>query len=94
MYSLHPILQSLLLLSLILLPTSFAQLRRGYYKNTCPNVESIVHAAVQAKFRQTFTTAPATLRLFFHDCFVQVCELLKTPLGYNCLIPNLLINST
>lgn len=51
-----------------------AQLRQNYYANTCPNVENIVRGVVTTKFRQTFVTAPATLRLFFHDCFVQVNE--------------------
>lgn len=51
-----------------------AQLRRNYYAKTCPNVENIVRGVVTKKFRQTFVTAPATLRLFFHDCFVQVNE--------------------
>eukprot|EP00268_Persea_americana_P042661 TRINITY_DN4270_c0_g1_i2.p1 TRINITY_DN4270_c0_g1~~TRINITY_DN4270_c0_g1_i2.p1 ORF type:complete len:331 (+),score=39.87 TRINITY_DN4270_c0_g1_i2:376-1368(+) len=51
-----------------------AQLRQNYYANTCPNVENIVRGVVTTKFRQTFVTAPATLRLFFHDCFVQGCD--------------------
>jgi peroxidase len=53
---------------------SEAQLRTNYYASTCPNVESIVTKAVTAKFQQTFTTVPATLRLFFHDCFVAGCD--------------------
>lgn len=55
-------------------PTSMAQLRQDFYADVCPNVESIVRNAVTKKFRQTFVTVPATLRLFFHDCFVQVIE--------------------
>ncbi|OMP01848.1 Plant peroxidase [Corchorus olitorius] len=51
-----------------------AQLRKNYYANICPNVESIVRGAVTQKFRQTFVTVPATIRLFFHDCFVQGCD--------------------
>lgn len=51
-----------------------AQLRQNYYANVCPNVESIVRQAVTAKFQQTFVTIPGTLRLFFHDCFVQGCD--------------------
>ncbi|XP_065876802.1 peroxidase 51-like [Euphorbia lathyris] len=54
--------------------TTSAQLRRNYYANTCPNVENIVRNAVQKKFQQTFVTVPATVRLFFHDCFVQGCD--------------------
>lgn len=49
-----------------------AQLRSNYYANTCPNVESIVRNVVNQKFQQTFVTIPAVLRLFFHDCFVEV----------------------
>ncbi|XVF48172.1 hypothetical protein PTKIN_Ptkin03bG0169500 [Pterospermum kingtungense] len=56
------------------LTLSHAQLRVDYYHNSCPDVESIVRSAVKQKFRQTFVTAPATLRLFFHDCFVRGCD--------------------
>ncbi|KAH9618074.1 hypothetical protein KSS87_020991, partial [Heliosperma pusillum] len=41
---------------------------------SCPNVESIVHNAVKKKLKETSVTAPATLRLFFHDCFVHGCD--------------------
>lgn len=46
----------------------------NYYANVCPNVETIVRKVVQTKIKQTFVTIPATLRLFFHDCFVQGCD--------------------
>ncbi|KAL6961374.1 Peroxidase 51 [Sarracenia purpurea var. burkii] len=66
-------------LSLIITFFSFphstsAQLRQNFYANVCPNVETIVRNAVNLKFQQTFVTVPATLRLFFHDCFVQGCD--------------------
>ncbi|GLU20111.1 hypothetical protein SLE2022_363250 [Rubroshorea leprosula] len=62
-------------LSLSLFPDSVsAQLKQNYYANICPNVESIVRNAVTKKFQQTFVTVPATVRLFFHDCFVQGCD--------------------
>ncbi|XVF17550.1 hypothetical protein REPUB_Repub10bG0133100 [Reevesia pubescens] len=62
-------------LSLCLLSdTASAQLRTNYYAKTCPNVESIVRGAVAKKFSQTFVTVPSTIRLFFHDCFVQGCD--------------------
>ncbi|KAI3794125.1 hypothetical protein L1987_36752 [Smallanthus sonchifolius] len=51
-----------------------AQLKQNYYANICPNVETIVRNAVTAKIQQTFVTIPGTLRLFFHDCFVEGCD--------------------
>ncbi|KAL8235075.1 hypothetical protein R6Q59_021175 [Mikania micrantha] len=57
-----------------LVASSHSQLTHNFYQNTCPNVESIVRSSVTNKFRETFTTAPATLRLFFHDCFVRGCD--------------------
>ncbi|GAB4851968.1 Peroxidase 55, partial [Ancistrocladus abbreviatus] len=48
-----------------------AQLSDKFYSTSCPNVESLVQQAVLNKFKQTDVTAQATLRLFFHDCFVQ-----------------------
>ena len=38
----------------------------------CPNVESIVRGVVAKKIQQTPATVGATVRLFFHDCFVEV----------------------
>lgn len=62
--------------SLIITTTSLtlAQLSPHHYAKICPNVEHIVRQAVKTKFQQTFTTAPATIRLFFHDCFVHGCD--------------------
>lgn len=51
-----------------------AQLRRNFYAATCPSVESVVKNIVTQKFEQTFVTVPGTLRLFFHDCFVEGCD--------------------
>ncbi|CAL5092076.1 unnamed protein product [Urochloa decumbens] len=50
------------------------QLRRNYYAGVCPDVESIVRAAVTKKYRETFITVGATVHLFFHDCFVTGCD--------------------
>ncbi|XP_010467737.1 PREDICTED: peroxidase 16 [Camelina sativa] len=66
---------SIAALLLILFSSSVsAQLQTNFYRNSCPNVETIVRNAVRQKFQQTFVTAPATLRLFFHDCFVRGCD--------------------
>ncbi|CAK9326174.1 unnamed protein product [Citrullus colocynthis] len=60
------------------------QLVENFYKSTCPNVEQIVRQAVQNKFSQTTITIPATLILFFHDCFVEGCDasvMISSPSG-------------
>ncbi|XP_073107425.1 peroxidase 51-like [Elaeis guineensis] len=65
----------LFILSICLIPQlGSAQLRQNYYANICPNVESIVRNVVKTKFDETFVTVPATIRLLFHDCFVQGCD--------------------
>jgi len=67
---------------LLLIAGCNAQLRVDYYSNTCPNVESIVRRAVEVKLQQTKATAPATLRLFFHDCFVRVSTIITHSLSF------------
>ncbi|CAL4927489.1 unnamed protein product [Urochloa decumbens] len=51
-----------------------AELKVDYYASTCPNVEAIVRGAVQQKLQATIRTAGSTIRLFFHDCFVEGCD--------------------
>ncbi|XP_057788666.1 peroxidase 51-like [Salvia miltiorrhiza] len=63
-----------LTLLLLLCGSTSAQLRQNYYRSTCPDVENIVRKVVADKFRQTFVTVPAVIRLFFHDCFVSGCD--------------------
>ncbi|KAK1567008.1 hypothetical protein Q3G72_007175 [Acer saccharum] len=50
------------------------QLVENFYSSTCPHVEAMVKQAVSIKFIKTNTTLPATLRLFFHDCFIEGCD--------------------
>jgi peroxidase len=57
------------------LPSAEAKLSPDYYRSTCPDVEAIVRAVVAKKVNETFVTVPATLRLFFHDCFVEVSNI-------------------
>lgn len=51
-----------------------ANLSPHFYQTRCPNVQDIVRQAVMKKISQTVVTIPATLRLFFHDCFVEGCD--------------------
>ncbi|KAL4588547.1 hypothetical protein LXL04_001438 [Taraxacum kok-saghyz] len=48
--------------------------RVGFYRATCPRVESIVQSAVQSAVQSNPTIAPGLLRMFFHDCFVNGCD--------------------
>lgn len=58
-----------------MLPSCAAKLSPDYYQSTCPDVEAIVRGVVAKKVKETFVTVPATLRLFFHDCFVEVSDM-------------------
>ncbi|CAI9111589.1 OLC1v1011847C1 [Oldenlandia corymbosa var. corymbosa] len=54
-----------------------SQLAENFYSSTCPNLEDIVLQSVKTKLSQTAPLTipiPATLRLFFHDCFVEGCD--------------------
>jgi hypothetical protein len=48
------------------------KLSTNYYANICPNLESLVQGAVSGMMATSPIAAAATLRLFFHDCFVTV----------------------
>ncbi|KAL5559383.1 hypothetical protein UlMin_035594 [Ulmus minor] len=68
------IVSSLFFLVLLFPGTSYASLSADYHRKTCPNVESIVREAVKKKARLQEATAQATVRLFFHDCFIRGCD--------------------
>ncbi|GLT27231.1 hypothetical protein SLA2020_022450 [Shorea laevis] len=77
-------LMLLITVFMVIMQRGEGQLAENFYSSTCPNVESIVKQVVKTKFGQTFVTVPATLRLFFHDCFVQGCDasiLISSPNG-------------
>ncbi|MCE3050260.1 Peroxidase 55 [Datura stramonium] len=74
----------LILAIIVIIGGADGELEENFYSSTCPNVEFIVRQAVSTKFSQTFVTIPATLRLFFHDCFVEGCDasvLIASPNG-------------
>ena len=53
-----------------------------YYQGSCPQVENIIRKVMVRKQRANPTTAGGTLRIFFHDCFVEVSGVAW--LGYYC----------
>ncbi|KAL3515573.1 hypothetical protein ACH5RR_022475 [Cinchona calisaya] len=57
-----------------LVGVSQAQLRVGFYENSCPDAETVVRNVVGEAAATNQNVAPHLLRLHFHDCFVQGCE--------------------
>ncbi|ONK69963.1 uncharacterized protein A4U43_C05F28780 [Asparagus officinalis] len=45
-----------------------------YYSKTCPQLDDLVGSVTGPRFKQTPVAGPATIRLFFHDCFVEGCD--------------------
>lgn len=69
-------LPTLLVMMMLTLSTSpqvvKAQLLIDFYAASCPKAEAIVTAAVQASVAADQFMPAKLLRLFFHDCFVDV----------------------
>ncbi|KAI4371751.1 hypothetical protein MLD38_010066 [Melastoma candidum] len=60
------------------------QMSYEYYSKSCPQVEQLVGSVTGQQFRDSPISGPATIRLFFHDCFVEGCDasiLIDTKLG-------------
>ncbi|PSR98614.1 Peroxidase [Actinidia chinensis var. chinensis] len=79
------IFTTFLLLSLLLilrtprcLANSAAAGRRklsvDYYAKSCPQLDQLVASVTGMRFREAPVSGPATIRLFFHDCFVEGCD--------------------
>ena len=49
-----------------------ALLSTSFYAKSCPSLQFIVANAVSARLQQDHTAIGPVLRMFFHDCFVQV----------------------
>ncbi|KAJ6728514.1 PEROXIDASE 19 [Salix koriyanagi] len=50
------------------------QLSVDYYAKTCPQLELLVGSVTSQQFKEAPVSGPATIRLFFHDCFVEGCD--------------------
>ncbi|KAK3131100.1 hypothetical protein QOZ80_6BG0502050 [Eleusine coracana subsp. coracana] len=51
-----------------------AQLREGFYEQSCPRAEQIVKHYVQQHIPHAPSVAATLLRTHFHDCFVRGCD--------------------
>ncbi|GER31768.1 peroxidase superfamily protein [Striga asiatica] len=47
------------------------QLSVDFYAKTCPQLDQLVASVTSQQFKEAPISAPATIRLFFHDCFVE-----------------------
>ena len=69
-----------------------------FYAKTCPAVDQIVANVTAARYRDFPAAGPAVLRLFHHDCFVEVrrrgrrgnscsssCSHFATPPNLSCI---------
>ncbi|CAL5397122.1 unnamed protein product [Camellia sinensis] len=55
----------------LVMGTSSAQLCTDFYEETCPNVHKIVRSVVASAVSKEKRVGASLLRLHFHDCFVQ-----------------------
>lgn len=63
-----------LLVLLLVVESSSAQLSSQFYSKSCPNLLPTVNNVVKAAIKQEARMGASLLRLFFHDCFVNGCD--------------------
>ncbi|URE21299.1 Peroxidase [Musa troglodytarum] len=63
---------------LLLACSVHGQLSSDFYQSTCPRLQRIVRSATQQAIDKDPIMGAAMLRLFFHDCFVNVREATAT----------------
>jgi len=71
MATLYKIFVTLSIISLLACSTN-AQLVNNFYGRTCPNLETIVRREMTKAINNEARIGASILRLFFHDCFVNV----------------------
>lgn len=53
-------------------PAAYGQLSTSFYASDCPSLDSIVRSVVSNAVTSDPRMGASLVRLFFHDCFVQV----------------------
>jgi hypothetical protein len=61
-----------LALLLLLSSAAYGQLSTSFYDTSCPTLQSTVRSVVSSAINSNSRMGASLLRLFFHDCFVQV----------------------
>lgn len=59
-------------LLILFMGTTSAQLSTNFYSKSCPRLFSTVRSTVQSAIKNEARMGASLLRLFFHDCFVNV----------------------
>lgn len=54
-----------------------AQLSPNFYAKTCPNLQTVVRSAMSQAVAKEARMGASILRLFFHDCFVNVSSVVS-----------------
>ncbi|KAF9612200.1 hypothetical protein IFM89_038613 [Coptis chinensis] len=49
-------------------------LKVDFYSSSCPHLEQLLGSVTSQQFKEAPVSAPATIRLFFHDCFIEGCD--------------------
>lgn len=60
------------ILSLLAYSSVNAQLSPNFYATTCPNLRTLVQNAMRQAVTKEARMGASILRMFFHDCFVNV----------------------
>lgn len=62
------------------------ELRKRFYKKTCPAAESIIQVITWKHVAKNSTLPAKLLRMHFHDCFVRVIVIVWNLNEYKCFV--------
>ena len=76
-------------LSTSVTPSLTPMLTPHYYDASCPSLPFLVRASMTAAVQREARMAASIIRLFFHDCFVQV--MMRTTTTIRLLVLNIIL---